>query len=92
VNYTHLVFDIDGTLLDTKKPGMVSLQQTSGGIRHRIAPPDLIPILGIPSWEAMIKLGFATLKVPSLRWKKIFQRSCTLPTPSTAWKHTGTAV
>jgi HAD superfamily hydrolase (TIGR01549 family) len=82
VNYTHIVFDIDGTLLDTEKTGMVSLQQTireESGIE--VPLPDLYPYFGIPSWEAMIKLGFSDPESAALRWEENFQALMYLTTP-----------
>jgi HAD superfamily hydrolase (TIGR01509 family) len=74
VNYTHIVFDVDGTLLDTEKTGLVSLQWT---IRQELGKEmtleELYPYFGIPSWEAVLQLGFRDPSKAAAIWEHHFQ-------------------
>jgi HAD superfamily hydrolase (TIGR01549 family) len=82
VNYTHIVFDVDGTLLDTEKTGMVSLQQTVRQLLGReMSLEELYPYFGIPSWEAVIKLGFEDPHNAAIVWEDHFQELAHLTVP-----------
>ena len=74
--YTHFLFDIDGTLVDTEMTGLTSLGKTVEQLcgRH-MTLEELYPYFGIPSYEAskMLNLGdpdrFAEL------WEENFQEA-----------------
>ncbi len=57
--YSHLVFDIDGTLIDTVKIHMISLERTLKKYWGADAKlPDLRFSFGIPGTATMETLGF----------------------------------
>ena len=57
--YRHLVFDIDGTIIDSAKINMLSLQETVKELRGDVMPlEDLYFSFGIPGVRAMEILGF----------------------------------
>lgn len=57
--YKHLVFDIDGTIIDSAKINMLSLQETVKELRGDVMPlEDLYFSFGIPGVRAMEILGF----------------------------------
>ena len=57
--YKHLVFDIDGTIIDSAKINMLSLQETVKELRGDVMPlEDLHFSFGIPGVRAMEILGF----------------------------------
>ena len=58
--YTHLVFDIDGTIIDSARINMLSLQETVRELRGEVMPlEDLYFSFGIPGIRAMEILGFS---------------------------------
>lgn len=59
MKYTHIVFDIDGTLTDTEYAAIVSLQDTVRRFKGKeYAYKALIFALGIPGVDALSQLGF----------------------------------
>ena len=57
--YKHLVFDIDGTIIDSAKINMLSLQETVKELRGDVMPlENLYFSFGIPGVRAMEILGF----------------------------------
>ena len=57
--YKHLVFDIDGTIIDSAKINMLSLKETVKELRGDVMPlEDLYFSFGIPGVRAMEILGF----------------------------------
>ena len=57
--YKHLVFDIDGTIIDSAKINMLSLQETVKELRGDVMPlEELYFSFGIPGVRAMEILGF----------------------------------
>lgn len=58
--YKHLVFDIDGTIIDSAKINMLSLQETVRELRGEVMPlEELYFSFGIPGIRAMEILGFS---------------------------------
>lgn len=82
MNYTHIVFDVDGTLIDTEKTGLVSLQQT---VRQELGKEmtleDLYPYFGVPSWEVVLMLGFPDVYKAAEIWEHHFQSLVHLAEP-----------
>ncbi len=73
--YRCIIFDIDGTLVDTEMTGLISLGQTVKELTGRdMTLEELYPYFGIPSYEAskMLSVGdpdrFAEL------WEENFQK------------------
>ena len=67
--YTHLVFDIDGTIIDSARINMLSLQETVRELRGEVMPlEDLYFSFGIPGIRAMEILGFSQPAEAAHQW------------------------
>lgn len=71
--YTHIVFDIDGTLLDTEKAVLLSLQEAVFEIANRrIELSDLRFALGIPGEKALEYLQIDDIQATRVAWHNYF--------------------
>ena len=69
--YKHIIFDIDGTLIDTEEAILQSLQDTVREILHKdIEKYELKFALGIPGSVALRKLGITDTKRANDRWNE----------------------
>jgi phosphoglycolate phosphatase-like HAD superfamily hydrolase len=88
VNYTHIVFDVDGTLLDSEKTGLVSLQQTiRSELGKEMTLEELYPYFGIPSFQAVLRLGFEDPEKAAVLWEENFQALTYLTLPFEGIEH-----
>jgi len=73
---THIVFDIDGTLLDTESAVLLSLRDIIEEEHndHTVDINSLRFALGIPGNDALIKLGFNDLEYYNNLWMEKFQK------------------
>ena len=72
--YTHFIFDIDGTLVDTEQTGLQSLHKTVKEMRgEEMSIEDLYYFFGIPSYEASKMLGIGNPDLFAERWEENFQ-------------------
>lgn len=69
MKYTHIVFDIDGTLTDSEYAVLIALQEMVKSWKGRdYAYDDLRFALGITGADAMYRLGFADEEIePAMR-------------------------
>lgn len=71
----HVVFDIDGTLLDTKEAVLSSLAETLRQVRGQIIPPEQLTFaLGITGKDALCKLQVESVEKVSELWGTIIKK------------------
>lgn len=69
MRYRHIVFDVDGTLLDTEDTIQLALQKTVEEYTGKhYSLQDLEFSLGIPGVEAMRRLGIENAETARVRW------------------------
>lgn len=69
MNYKHIVFDIDGTLLDTEEAVLKSLQKTIFQLQNKdLSTNDLRFALGIPGAVTLKKLGIKDVQSANDLW------------------------
>ncbi|WP_434794778.1 Phosphoglycolate phosphatase [Terrisporobacter petrolearius] len=76
MKYTHIVFDVDGTLIDSEKAVLKSLQKTmeEEGINKSL--DDLKFALGIPGKDALSILGMKDLQGVEEKWNENLLKYC----------------
>lgn len=75
MKYTHIVFDLDGTLIDTEKPILTSLQEVIFRWQNKKVPlEDLRFALGIPGEDTLAKLGIAEKEKALSLWDELYQQ------------------
>jgi len=73
MKYTHIVFDVDGTLLDNEEAVLYSLQDVVRETLFKDMPiDDLRFALGITSYDTLSKLGIRDLHSASQLWQKFY--------------------
>lgn len=74
--YRYIIFDIDGTLVDTEKTGLLSLgltiEQLTG---KKMTMEELYPFFGIPSYEASKMLSLDDPDRFAALWEENFQKA-----------------
>lgn len=69
MKYKHIIFDIDGTLLDSKYADLHGLQDTLKELKNEVIDmKELTFALGIPSEVALNQLGIKDIPVATKLW------------------------
>ena len=80
--YTDFVFDIDGTLLDTERTGVLSLIQTIRELTGReVTYEEAYGFFGVPSFQAAGELGYADEAHFAEVWEEHYQELMYLVQP-----------
>ncbi|AYE34257.1 HAD family hydrolase [Clostridium septicum] len=73
MRYLHVVFDIDGTLIDSEKAVLKSLQKTLLEVKGvNVNLSDLKFALGIPGRDALLKLNIGNLEQVENMWNEYY--------------------
>lgn len=71
MRYKHIVFDVDGTLLDTAQTSLTCLQRVFWEVLHREVPmEELQPLFGIPCKEIAQMYQVPDVDDVVARWQK----------------------
>lgn len=74
MQYKHIIFDLDGTLIDTESAVLQSLQKTLKEIQNKdYTKEELHFVLGIPGETALQKLRISDIKTAKSVWLKNFR-------------------
>lgn len=74
MNITHIIFDIDGTLLDTEDAVLLSLKDVIEENKNQPADINTLRFaLGIPGPDALRRLGFDDPVYYNSRWEEKFK-------------------
>lgn len=69
MKYSHIIFDIDGTMLDSAYADLTALQRVLAELQHRDYPiGDLSFALGIPGEVALKQLGVEEVSMANQLW------------------------
>lgn len=80
--YSHFIFDVDGTLLDTERTGLESLRITILELTGKnLSMEELLPYFGLPSSVAAREMGYPDPKVFGDLWETHFQELYNLVKP-----------
>lgn len=75
MKYSHIIFDIDGTILDTEKAVLVSLQDMLREVdRKYYSIDDLRFALGIPGITALNQLGLRDMDHAYYLWNEFLKK------------------
>ena len=73
--YRHIIFDIDGTLLDTESAILQSLKDTVAEILQKDIPVEGLKFaLGIPGEVALHRLGVSDARTANRKWNEYLLR------------------
>lgn len=74
--YEYIVFDIDGTLIDSEKAAITSLQKTLfEETQRKYGYEELIWIFGLPGQVSLSKLGVQNIEEVHEKWMKYLKES-----------------
>ena len=72
-NYKHYLFDVDGTLIDTERTGVLSLVKTIKELMEQdMSYDEAYGYFGIPSGKVAPMLGFGDSELFGRRWEENF--------------------
>ncbi|MCF0173307.1 MAG: HAD hydrolase-like protein, partial [Bacteroidales bacterium] len=73
--YTHIAFDVDGTIIDTVQAFTVSLSQTIQALKGEyISPKDLEHFFGVTSKGTVEGVGFEDEEAALSMWEENYVR------------------
>ncbi len=75
MRYSHIAFDIDGTLIDTQDTFTNSFARTIKELKGQdVAPASLLQYFGLPSMEGVRRVGFDDCEAALQLWEKNYRR------------------
>lgn len=74
MEYRHIIFDLDGTLIDTKEPILKTWQFTLRQYHYEYTMKDLEIVLGITTRKALEKLNIAADEEFEQHWMENYKR------------------
>lgn len=74
MRYTHIAFDIDGTLIDTRDTFTYSFARTILELKgETVSPGDLVQYFGLPSMTGIEQVGFDDHEAALELWERYYR-------------------